>query len=761
MTELAVPDFSAWNQKIYQRLKVALSLGLRRQIFVAICDEIGERNRFSTCLHRDLVVPKRDRHPIAPSEEQPNLYPHFVSLDLNLSHPHLINQILGWITVHPPPLIHTGSVPSKRRKSLPSFEILGVELLTHQPAQVQYLFLKYLQAIPLELEMVEFSFLIWLSRPWVHTIQQSAPNFWRCCTGIFPFQENLAVEPENFVPENSETKVSKKVLENQLLTGSDSSPLVWNGIASAIPFSLNQEIRPSNSIRLTFPKNQPDQQESSSIWGISPLQLKSVAALDADQIPVVSSNITRQFNSTKFLAENLSNRTQANLANLTSKTSTEAPTETLPVISQVLLPDSPIVSPCPATSLTGIKEYIDRLHRESSPPTALLTAYRTLGDFWRDRIEAGEDSIDNLLHAIRAYEQVLVFLEPDSTLWADILNDLGNLYWMLSRIAGNSDQIIAYLDQGIQAYQSALRNLDPQTAAAAYVRLQSNLGSAAVDLAHYRNPTENFRKSIHSFEQALLYRPVEHEDDRTQDAAIHNNLGTAYWHLAQYQTPSEHLKQAIAAYQQALELYQQEPDYLNYAMVQNNLGTAYWNLAQYEETEELLWQAIDHYSLALKYRTPEVVPSASAATFNNLGIAFWHLANHYKSQMEIRLKFLEKAIEAYEKTLNIASNLPNHILLTFDLFTTHSNLGIAHYQIATEANSTLADATKSSHLEAALFQHVQAYMGWKQKPEFHENALKYLVQTIRAFYQLFSLPGQNLALSKIPAQLLPEILPKL
>ncbi|MGL5135518.1 MAG: hypothetical protein ACRC78_23570, partial [Planktothrix sp.] len=45
--------------------------------------------------------------------------------------------------------------------------------------------------------------------------------------------------------------------------------------------------------------------------------------------------------------------------------------------------------------------------------------------------------------------------------------------------------------------------------------------------------------------------------------------------------------------------------------------------------------------------------------------------------------------------------------------------------------------------------------------EHHQTTLGYLLRTIRAFYNESGLPGQNQALSQIPAHLLSEILPKI
>lgn len=247
--------------------------------------------------------------------------------------------------------------------------------------------------------------------------------------------------------------------------------------------------------------------------------------------------------------------------------------------------------------------------------------------------------------------------------------------------------------------------------------------------------------------------------DSAKYASTQNNLGTAYWHLAQYQQPASNLQRAIAAYTDALQYYRPEQEPLNYAMIQNNLGTAYWNLAQYEKPDELLELAVQAYHQALIYRTAEALPTAHAATQNNLGTAYWHLANRQKQHPQTKYDYLTLAIQAYTAALQTAANLTTP--LTFDVFATQNNLGLAHFQTATDKAFPLDQSARSTHLEAALEHHLKAAEGWQHQPDFYKTALNYVIQTLRAFYSELGLKGQNLALSKIPGQLLGEILPKL
>ncbi|MBD2020648.1 tetratricopeptide repeat protein, partial [Leptolyngbya sp. FACHB-36] len=408
-------------------------------------------------------------------------------------------------------------------------------------------------------------------------------------------------------------------------------------------------------------------------------------------------------------------------------------------------------------------EQIETLHQQSAPRAMIAAAYQTLGNLYRDRIEQGDSAEQILMIAICAYEQTLVWLEESSPLWADVLNDLGNLYWMLSRYAASSELVLSWLEQGITAYQLALSQTDPQVRPQSYAMIQNNLGSAFGDLARYRSPAQTLQQSIQAYEEALRYRKPE--DDPARYAATQNNLGTAYWNLAQHEQPVRRLKQAIAAYSEALHYYSQTRDPLHHAMIQNNLGTAYWNLAQYDSANQgadamaLLSQAIAAYRTALVHRTLDAAPTAHAATQNNLGTAYWHLATQTALPPDQRPELLQQAIAAYTAALTAVRRLQSTGTgVAFDPIATENNLGLAYYQRAIDKHAPCEDAQRSRYLEAALHHHLQAMQAWSDQPEFYKTALGYVVQTVRAFYSEFGIKGQQLALSKVPANLLPELM---
>ncbi|MEG4419448.1 tetratricopeptide repeat protein [Microcoleus sp. LAD1_D5] len=748
---------SSSNKLIYQRLKQAIDLNLRRQIFIAACDDLCLRDCLAARLHAELAAEIPGSDP-----RSPIYYPRFVSLELDLSDPNPWGSIAAWLTQHPPPQNRGSYSP------LPGFQILGAEHLTRQSAAVQWSFLSYLRDIEANLQMCESTLLLWVSRPWLSSIEQSAPEFWHWRTGVFEFEGEPTPAKEDFG--HFEDLGNSGDLRNLRDSGDFGHKLLISSLSGQSPIPDEQ-----------FPISYPPSPASDS---------KSVPLADDEQSPISHPPSPAPDSKSVQLADLVLAAASEDLEAENNAASEEnfLPLQTL--------------------------QYIELLQEHQCCSEALALAYHGLGNYYRDRILGGDASQQNLTIAIGAIEQVIAYLELDAnsqqnqplteecarliaqltqnlTQYAqesnslppisDLLNDVGTLYWMLSRdrTQHNASDPVSSLERSIALYLEGLNRTDAETVPQTRVRLNKNLGIASADLARYRDKTENLQHAVAAYQQALL--DLDPAVEPQQYAAAQNNLATAYWNLAQDGEPIVYLKSAIAAYTQALSCYSPEREPLNYAGVQNNLGTACWNLAQHEPSEPLLVRAISAYREALKYRTRELVPAAAAATYNNLGTAYWHLANQFQ-QKQARTESLQQAITAYEAALDIAGKL-DQTQLTFDGLAARNNLGLAHYQLATDPDFALNKAAQTSHLEAALHHQLQVCAEWgqhlndkgltygdklnlqapanSQAADSRQTALSYIVKTIRAFYSECGLPGQNLALSKVPGDLLPEILRRL
>ncbi len=724
----------AWNRQVYHRLKLALSLELRRQLFLAVCDDLHLRNQVAARLHSTLAYPVGQLlyQPLVGKATSTPAYPRLVTLRLNLNDPNPIAQINQWLANYPPPLVGTSKDTPGRPLPIPTFQIVGVEQLTRQSVAVQRAFLHHLRlseqyfSSQESSRFIESSVLLWVSRPWLSTIQQSVPQFWRWRTGVFVFAgeptptTNNPDHPERF---SNSRSVDLKNLEQSILNELEKS------VIEAEPQKTDvAEITFGNDANLTA---KPLSKEKETVYVPSEL-LQSVPQQQVSTARSSSGN-------------------SSSLSSLTH-VSKELKELVIATINPKITQDRDDNWQAPQLLLE-----IEGLHSQQASGEVLGAAYQQLGNLYRLRIEQGQSNLENLMVAIVAYQEAIAYDDASPQL-PDILNDLGTLYWMLHRIPPNSAEAQTYIEQGIEFYQFALKSISPQTHPETYARVQNNLGTAYGDLARFSQPIENWEQAVLAYIEALQYRTAE--IDPLKYAACQNNLGTAYWHLGQYNQPVVHLQQAIAAYNEALAYYSAEQEPLKYGMIQNNIGTAHWNLAQYEQPAQNLKLAIDVYQEALKYRTPANVPSACAATQNNLGTAYWHLANLSETTKDVKQNLLKLCIDAYEEAIALAHSLGS-TSLNFDLFAAHNNLGLAHYQLVTDQFFSGNKAMRSQHLEAALNNHLQALNGLKQQPEAYQTTLIYIVKTIRAFHNELGIQGQNLALSKVPSHLIPEILPKL
>ena len=230
---------SSSNKLIYQRLKQAIDLNLRRQIFIAACDDLCLRDCLAARLQTELATENPDSDPRSPID-----YPRFVSLELDLSDPNPWGSIAAWLIQHPPPQ-NRGSY-----SRLPGFQILGAEHLTRHSASVQWSFLSYLRDIEAHLQMCESTLLLWVSRPWLSSIEQSAPEFWHWRTGVFEFEG----EPTPAYRDLGNSKDLRNLPDN----GDSGDKLVISFVSGQSPTPEEQSQLPRNNPQ--FPRNNPQGQ---------------------------------------------------------------------------------------------------------------------------------------------------------------------------------------------------------------------------------------------------------------------------------------------------------------------------------------------------------------------------------------------------------------------------------------------------------------------------------------------------------------------
>ncbi|NEO25818.1 MAG: tetratricopeptide repeat protein [Kamptonema sp. SIO4C4] len=640
----SAPTVRDETMNAYQRLHKALSAGLRRQIFLAVCEHGQDCDTPSESLRERIL------QQLQQTVNEPPLIP----ITLEGENPNFLAAIATYLKEHP----HLS-----QQDSFPTFALVGIENLTRQPAPIQQQFIRNLRRLAKHLPQLQFSLLLWVSPPWLHTIKQSAPEFWRWHSGIFEFKGDASPNPSSTATA-SPAAADASPPQTPLTTSEGNFPLV------ALP------VKPQSP----------------------PQKTPSVDSATVQEKPQKREDITETDS---------------------SPTQNESP----------------------------VRKAQEWLHN---------------GHYWRDRIAQGDRSPETLTQAIEAYETALAS-QARFSIEADVLNDLGNFYWMRSRCPASPEDAYPDLEQALNVYLSALGKItDPAQQSQTYAMIQNNLGAAYGDLARYRDFEENLQFSIEAYETALQYRTPS--NNTLKYGSTQNNLGTAYWHLAQRQDPVTHLHHAIAAYTEASHHYNPKTDALSWAMIQNNIGTAHWNLAKHEDPQTHLQAAIQSYERSLIYRTPEAAPALCAATQNNLGTAYWHLSIQENLTNEQKCDYLKQSAQAYAIATQLAQELSQAeppVKVNFNFLSTYNNLGLVNYQLAINERLELPNTERLEHLDAALQAHLQVLTAVPPNSDAYQTAFKYIARTVRAFYQFGGINGQNRALGQVPGPLLPQLLPQL
>ncbi len=756
VSELA-QHLTGWNLQTFLRLRMTLGMGLRRQVYIALCDDVALRDALAEKLAHDL--PRLfdggsghggshnhdSRHQGSPSGQGSGLS-NFLELELGLSArlktPKVADRFLS-LTLQPTDPTLLGQVFHQLQKeSILGVQVLGLEQLTRQPVHIQRAFLNHIRALGRnQLPNLEGNVLLWVTRPWWRSMQQSAPEFVRWHTGLFEFEG----DPAPAGPLLSHPAITD--YPSVTLISRDGLPLV------AEPPPAQQAPIPAGFATTRMSDPVLEAADLPDNWADIAKNLTQIEPPSEAQTIGDHSSITSPTpNHLQPSAEEL------DLADLVLASVMQAVTQDpeASALSTEAASDHPSFAPI------RILQQVETLQQQAAEPEAFAAVYRQLGDWYRE-IATQTNQYQAMLLGIRSYGIAGRFLPEHHGMRPDLLNDSGNLYWMLSRSPDRASSLTD-LEAAIQHYHQAIEITDgDQTTTIAM--LQNNLGAAYGDLAQRQQPMENLQNSIHAYQAALQYRTPT--SDPSRYAATQNNLGTAYWNLGQHKELTVNLQRAITAYREALQYYDPEAEPLHFAMIQNNLGTAYWNLAQCDLSgqgeggleampEDLLHLAIGAYRVALLYRTLEVLPTAYAATQNNLGTAYWHLANQHGTHFEEIQPCLDQAIGSYEACL--AAIARYQLSATFDLAATHNNLASAYHQAATNRHCAIEPSQKTQYLDAALTHYLQAFQGWSHQPGFQDAAFGGLMQTVRSFYDCLGLQGQTQALSKIPAPMLPTVM---
>ncbi|MCC5899558.1 MAG: tetratricopeptide repeat protein [Phormidium sp. BM_Day4_Bin.17] len=599
---------SSWNQQVYQRLKMAIALGLRRQIFLAVCDDKTQGSELAIALQTDADLSQSTC---------------LASIQLLPAQRPVLEQIRQGLPQH---RSGTGAV---------CLQLLGIAELTRQSANLQWSFLRQLREIPQQFLRIESesaseclgSLVFWISRPWLHQIQQSAPEFWRACTGVFEFcSEPLPIS-----------------LSSPHSTSHHRTPVPTSAKPPAAPSpserNPNRDRLPPQETVTISPSSRPD-------WQFVPKSLLQLVTITQDEVsghhPLERLQQIEQLHRLGGNRDRLGVQYQE-LGNL---------------YRDRLQQDCDLIK----CARTGIAAYSQALQIwQTDPPNQpgrLLATFNDLGTLhW---LLARHDHPDRRLRAlqasVQAYQQAIASLKqvPKPDVEATLHHNLGSVWADIGRTRQQADD----WQQAIAAFEAALTHSqtepDHPSRHAQTASIQNNLGTAYWSLAQFRDPKACLQRAIRAYEVALTYYTCD-RDEMTY-AMLQSNLGTAYWTLSDSGQSPEMLQRAIAAYQEALLYRTPERFPAGCAATQNNLGTAYWHLAQQappEQALDILQQAITSYRTAIEVAQSQTSLSFDLyATHNNLGLTHYYLGMHPHCEPQQRLTEIETALDQHVIAFN-------------------------------------------------------------------------------------------------------------
>ncbi|PZU93785.1 MAG: hypothetical protein DCF32_23050 [Leptolyngbya sp.] len=730
------------NQEAYQELRLALQLNLRRQLLIAVCDDLALQEQLAHRLEANFS-PLPETVPLAAEVRARQLT--LVTLRLGGDRPDLVREVLLWLKQQ-----------RRLQSSLPTtpvFQIVGIDQLTRQSPTVQNRFLASLIRVDALLTQLDCRLLVWVPRPWLGKIRQSVPGFWRSRSGLFEFMGEPSAPP-SAPAEPAEPPAPSRPAGNP--------PDLWRVLRDDL-----------STFEQPAPKDLIPQKATTQPAVPPPVELPTLPSPDA---PAAHSNdqtenpqsytVVDQGAFSSIVMPPLGATAAATLAAL------QRAEPVLPTV-EPSAPASPSpTAPCPTdvlqlppdlaqdAELANLWRYIQGLVEQQAGPLTLSRAYLALGQMGRDRLSVEAPAASVLGFATAVYDRAIAGLPEGSTDWCDALNDLASLYWLQGQQEGTSDPA-PWLRRSVNTYEKALQGGAKTIPADTLRRIYGNLGTVYGLLANLDDPAPCLGKAVGAYQHALEHSPAARSP--IDYANLQNSLGAIHWRLSQYEQPQHHLAQAIVAYGEALAHRSIQDEPLEYAMVQNNLGIAYWSLAQHQQPVFLLERAIAAYQTALKYRTVAAAPAGCAATANNLGTAYWDLAQQATVTGEQRIATLQQAVAAYETALTAAQMALQETpppALGFDLWATCHSAGVVHDQLAQALPETQPEA-RQRHLETALSQYLLAYQGWQDDPQQVEVLITALVYNAHLNFEIFGIPGQQAVLSKVPGELLAQVLRRL
>ena len=805
------------NQQAYQALKASMSLNLRRQLLIAVCDNVVLQNQLATQLEHDLAGQTWSM----PSFDTDTPKSTSLALERLIFDPedaHLPRQVAHWVREATVEGLAAGLV----EESLPQVQVLGIEQMTRQPAIVQNHFLRSLEQMEVLLPRLNTSLLVWVPWPWLRTIQTSSPTFWKWRNAVFEFvSDPTPILPPSEASDTDALNADRFAAEAHLRSTSSASS---DSMSANNGHSSTHRERPSSVHSypaITIPavvslygetdESETDDDDQPVVETIATWEPPDVAAVPAqmhtadpaieleDRDPAAgylselaaqkaeAQETEAQETEAQFIAEQIERRASERQASERQEDSaqssrargsraqgfeersqfiqsplpepfSESSSESFPESSSDPSSSEPASESTFSLDSTFLSENtfsLDSSFLNTVPSRSAVDDYFEVGHSYRQRIEAGERGLDLIEPAIAAYEGGLRSLTGPHPDWASGLNDLGTLYWLKAQQLSDQQQVVDCMDHSVYLYSEALTKIDPTIEPNMAYQLHSNLGAVHSMLAMHSAPVFHFQQAAEAYLNALSLCALA--TDPEEFSTLQNSLGSVYWKLSHYEQASAKieltLRQAITAYEQALLGYSPAQRPLDYAAVQNNLGITYWSLSKHTSSISALKNAIAAYRDALNYRTPETEPATCAITYNNLALAYWDLSKDESVDREHKLRYQRNAVTAFEAALQTAQSVGS--LNQVERAAIYHCLGDVHAQMIESAPS-LTEVAES--LQKSLYSYVQAIDGMPSESPVFEARLLAIIANLRSHQEQLGLASQQQALNRVPTNLISRVM---
>ncbi|MGL6283294.1 MAG: tetratricopeptide repeat protein, partial [Microcoleaceae cyanobacterium] len=350
--------------------------------------------------------------------------------------------------------------------------------MTRQPATVQWSFLNNLANIDLLLSDLPSNIVIWLTRPWLRTIEQSAPEFWQKHTGIFEFEGEPTPLPPFHAPLPPRPSAIKTKTDQVEKNQDNITHPAIARLANLVLTDINQASR--------FAHNQKELNNN-----LRPLQLlQSIQKFSQNNADHPALAIAC-YQLGKFYRELIFNQQPPEESHL--KIAIQSYQLAINLISKCL--------PEQKWDRNSHKIVSQVTHHKLS----LMKIWQDLGTFhWILSKLPNQNTIQQsandtyIKSAIKFYRYCLTQSEISEETKAEIYKNLGGIYHEL----GQSRDEPKYLLLAIKVYKKALIYAENIGDDASYIATCNNLGTIYWHLAKYTQPCVNLQLAINAYNQA-------------------------------------------------------------------------------------------------------------------------------------------------------------------------------------------------------------------------------------------------------------------